>query len=1127
MLLCTRNARTVLRAATSSLSSSSSRQVAVYSTTQGDGAPETTDKRSKVNRPRPPRHKDVDWSQPSTSAVPYEPAPPPQDPPSPADFAPQKRRARPDRIRNPFPGLDRALALPSRSRKILDGLISAFDAYLVHKRTQRPLVTSLTRERFDATWTAVAALAAQDTQETAFASAVLKRLRDVAAVHGFPLDLEQLGALLTLRLKRERRAHHEREKRYGLGVDAHIGRAGEHVVQGAQGDVKQTPVAWAKWEYMDEVADEYLEVLDRQAGQERAARRKSADVLRLYATTLTWRLPSAPSSPSDDRFAGDLAVARRIATIYGRAVAFASPSSSPFSTPREPDLLAAPNREFDSHPTYDTHFSRPLLPLFASPSSASSSSNRGEPSDRRLAYAHLRAGLSEGLLPTTDIMRSIVLAHYGDAIPTSSSSSAALDAAAEAEAEAAYARARAVLDEACRDPSSSSASSVAAGEGAGGGSALEALHRARLARLGRLEALERAPVQVFIRWLAFESAGGEDGAVEERREAVWAALELWEATKVRGRSEWETPARQSPRSEGAKMLEELVVEACEVEKLAPGGAVAGEGAREGDFFTSRSPFSSSSTSSAGSHSSRAPLPSPMLVTAVRLAVHYLPQGPLTHHAQRLLHACTVTSHAPSLAFALFEVVTAPPSSAFPTSHAAASSSARLPAPFTWTATLLPAFTSLFLSASSAQHPTLPLRLYLSWTASGLSFPVGLWNHLWAAAGRRHDVDELKRLVRDWEETGRGPPSSRIMAIVLEAAVAPSHAVGAAENSPALPDWSRHAVADSTPTAPAITRVLPALSILAYFRSRYALPTAPPPPLLLTTQPYLLVPLRGYIAVLSALSRSFTDRRPAFRRVWQQLLLDGHVPTTEAYNAALAAHVWRPGAKFTIRDLDAAGVVYNALIAAGKEAGAGAAGAHVQPDRQTYSLLIHGFLRIAGRKRAWTTLKRRRILTEAAVRTFEAAIARGVAPRGQQVAALVRLLAGVERWEDAKRCQEEWWRVLVDMEQGWGEGVKDGSTAGGMWEDREVAREVREMKRVRREVEQAERQWIAGEREDEVEGVEETAAEEPDPVEENVEEDDPHARDWATSPEVFDAADCRPARSSSSPPTHPRDSSLYR
>lgn len=812
----------------------------------------------------------------------------------------------------------------------------------------------------------------------------------------------------------------------------------------------------ARWAYVDECAEEFWARVEqgegpgtlRGGGEER---REAAALLERYARAVAARL--AASHPAS--------TAHSLASLSARFFTRASsllppPSPSPSPSPSPADLPA---------PAPDPVASAPLAPLWAH--------------SRPAALAFLDTLLHRGVLPAPGVIRDVVGAHYAErdaalvaALRGSSSPSPSPSSPTDAEAadEAAYAHARSVLDAAC-----------ARGGGGGGGSGagagvlfstrgddeegLDALLVRRLERVERAEALQNDPVLFFVRWIGVtlgaeeargavrEGEGEGGGAGEQRRDMLRAAMALWEASQARGRSEWEVTSRRNPRSQAARLLEDLVREAVRLEEAAAAAAAAG---REGGG------------GAGGGGNGRPAAASRCLVEATRLATSYLQHHILVHHSTPLLRALTVAAHEPVVALDLFETLSTPPRPRTTTrggDHP----------PFTWSAALLQTFTSLFLSAASAssssspsagRDASLPLRLYLSWTSSGLSFPTGLWPALWRSAGRRGSLPELRRLVADWEDTGRGPVSARIMRFVLR---------GAATDA---------------------RRVVAPLRILAFFRARYvSRPGAGPSPLVLHSQPYLVVPLEGgYEAVLDSLATSHTDRRRAMHAVWRWMTLDGHAPfSTRAYNALIRANVSRPTGQFSLDDLDRAGLAYNALVRSARTTttttrrggGGGGGGGAPGPDGETFALLVRGFARVAGGGVRLARSRQRRVLAlEAALRTFDAACARGLHVPGVETALLVRLLARAGRFEDAKTAQERWWSSVVALEaREGGEGGRARARKGEtVWEDKGVERGMREMRWARAEAELIEARWVA-------EGWERKEADEDDAWEDEREGDD--------------------------------------
>ncbi|GAA5982332.1 hypothetical protein JCM11641_002014 [Rhodosporidiobolus odoratus] len=982
----------------------------------------------------------IDWSKPSTSAIPY--SPPPSSSfrtfsTSAHPSASKRRSASPEPLNvhsDPFATLEATLAQTSTADErtaALPSLVASFDALL---SDSSPLSGStIPRTTFDHLFSRVAALPSSD---LSFSLAVLKRLQSFASQHDWPLELWQTRALLRVRVEKDEQGRLKRVRRFGPEAEVNVGKGNGRTARGVR----------EKREYLDWVADEYARQLNSGGGHV-----EDAELLERYALAVANRLPPSPSPASDaSARAAQLALARRSSGFLLRSLSLRPPPAD------------------NAIPSPSPVASLPLRFLFCL-------------DDHTTALSHLLATLEHNYLPSVSTIRTILNSFYGELDAATSTISPTLHTIGD---EDAYAQAKQLLDEVCSDPCPRRRE---AGE-----SQLDALLRLRLERVERAETLEATPHFAFIDWLV-----GDFALQLEKREeslkvkAIEAAMRVWEASQVKEKDEWRIRAKRFSRSRAAKVLVTLARQAC-------------------------------ARSSVEAFPTAARL-------AVELCTQYLPQPLLIHDSVTLLRAATSTDQ--TAAFALFEALIAPPP---PHVIAAIAAGEKPYSPFSWTTSLLPSFTSLFLSSASSADPALPLRLYHSWTASGLSFPIGLWNPLWRAAGRRGDVDELARLVEDWEETGRGPVSSRIIQVVISAAAELPIPVSSSSSAASAPLPTSFTTPDSTAstTTSRLTvtqgRILAPLRLLSFFRSRYCqTPSSPPPPPLLhPSKSYLLIPPSAYLSVLRSLSRSHLDRRSAFRQVWRQMLMDsspGRVGQgvrvgVGAYNAAIAVNVWRPGPWFTVRDLDAAGVVYNELVAA---AAAGGGRGGPQPNRETFSLLLHGFLRIATSPHA--TKRRKHVVLEGALRTFSAACRRGTGVRGHQAARLVRTLAERGRWEEGKRCQEEWWRVLVAVERSWnpwegGEREGKAQRARDMWEDREIKAEVREMRWVREECERLERGGSTGREkghhragEEEVKGDLEGERE-----------------DAAASSEVFEVVELLtpPSDSATDSPSHPHDTPLH-
>ncbi|GAA5880515.1 hypothetical protein JCM3774_000634 [Rhodotorula dairenensis] len=1003
--------------------------------------------RVRVGRPRPvpPR---IDWSQPSTSKIPYSPpssrprsfASVPSRPAAttPAvDYAPANTGTAPVTLEET---LERFLALETAPERLAarDSVCRFLSSAIHHSRAQP---TPLSRPTFDSLWRRVAAL------EPAVSAAVLKRLRDLALALGSgqgwtALSHEQNRQVLAARTAQEKFEHRVRARTRPTvavappaeGRSESQSSASSWSGAGAGSGSGGGKVMRARWACLDQCADDLLASVElRMTGRWNDSDLLEADATRQDAVALeryAHRLADRSSELS-------LETARRAAQFLHLALALSESLAEP--------VISRPH-------------SAPLPALLA----------HDPPTGLRL----LQTMLDKGRLPTPDSIRTVVRAHYRDPSFTDCRDAGARMAREadadddvvdprEREEEAVYARARRVLEEACT-AGGNSLSLPGLGVGIGSTSSspppsrwrdevvdgrgmhdeLESLLQERLERVERAEALLHEPTLYMIRWLGLlrrhRSRCGEDAhsmqlppieipipiPVEERQAALECALTLWDVSQVRGRDEFRVVALQTSKSTVAKLLESLVLEACELEREAAAAAVVRQ--------------DSPRATGAG----RKREASAAVEKALELASKYLQHQVLVHHAPRLLRAVTVSANAPHLALALFDVLTDPRRINTRRRRRAYSP------PFTWTLDLLPTFVTLFFSSATAKDDSLPVRLYLSWTASGLSFPDGLWNELWRALGRRGSVEELARVVADWEETGRGQVAGRISGMVLAAAC-----------EPLLDSGGRRRPG----------RAHAPLRMLAYFRSRYVRGDGDPAPTtaaLLASSPYLAVPLSGYTAVLHALARSCVDQRSEQRVVWRYLLRDGHVPDLAAYNALLAAHVWRPDPHYSVKDLDDAGVVYNHLIEAGRHASRRFGGDDyddanqqraLRPDRETFSLLVHGFLRIADSNR--TGRQKRELTLEAAQRTFTAAADRGIGIRGHQAARLVRVLAHNGRFEDAKEVQEKWWRTLVALESGWDRWCKSygrrGKRGESMWDDAEVKAEMREMRMAREDAERIE------------------------------------------------------------------------
>ncbi|GAA5932477.1 uncharacterized protein JCM15063_001237 [Sporobolomyces koalae] len=531
-----------------------------------------------------------------------------------------------------------------------------------------------------------------------------------------------------------------------------------------------------------------------------------------------------------------------------------------------------------------------------------------------------------------------------------------------------YTHARRVLDQVCTATSRD-------------GLQLDDLLRLRLERVDRLEELQKDPRGAFLKWLGGGKRAHDCASLET-------ALRLWEAGARAGDDAESVLKKQSYR----KVLEILVLKACRT------GAVRTT-TRDGKDL---------------------PGSSPLIDYAVNLALAHFPLQVLIHHSHTLLSALTVDSHSPDLAATLFDRVNSPAPD-FPFAR------------FQWSAALLTTFTRLFFSYTRfGPDRALPLRLYLSWTASGLTFPMGLWDPLWRHLGRSGVIEDLERVLQDWEETGRGDANSRIVKQVLQGAI-------------------------STGNVPQ------SLKVYEFLRSRYHSPQFDSRPTYKRTHlDPLVVPIDSYNALMDLVAHSRTDLRKTLSELYSHLVTDGHAPTIETYNAFLVANLMR--SRFNLEDIDSAGVVYNKVVRSG-----------LDPDRDTFGLLMHGFNRMAqsfrdpkGIEKTANMTDRRQVGIEASLRTFRASTngsersadnhehrfspgqdrtAIKTLARGRFVGDLMKLLAEEHRFEDAKQVGEEWWRIMIAMEPAVG--------GKGFWEGDQIQAECEEMRNARESVERIE------------------------------------------------------------------------
>ena len=529
------------------------------------------------------------------------------------------------------------------------------------------------------------------------------------------------------------------------------------------------------------------------------------------------------------------------------------------------------------------------------------------PAHPRLALRHLDNLLQANLIPTLAGLESFLL------------SPAATTSNAYEKDHDPYAYARAVLDSAC-DGGRSGAAQAQAG--------LDGLLAARLERIERDKAVASEPMLGFLRWLAEEWVGLRlakefvQDAVG-REEAVGAALRVWSRVFGQARPD------QTPRMVNLQALELLVKNACALQIEQPRYRAS---AVRGPLETTR--------------------------LAVELATVHLPPVVIANLSHKLLAAVLTKPFDPRLAHSLYDSLRT----------LASAESAK---PFQWHTALRTEFCALVLTAEKEGRPERVIRLYLDWTGDGLVLPADLWTHIWRAAGRRGLVEDVARLVADYEDAGRGRVPARLVALVMGAA--------AKER-----------------------RIVKTLRLLSYWRSRPKVVGA------LGGGGRSVVPLEAYESVLAMLSTSATDRRAAGMEVFAAAMSEGHSPTTTTWNHLLAAQVFRPA--FHIEDIDNAGLVFNSLIQAG-----------CAPDARTYSLLLHGFLRLARNRQGKTGVG-----LHAARQAFERACGRDLVVKGQGVAELMRELGRRGKWDEAKEVGERWWRLVG----------RDGRTGGSGAGERE-------------------------------------------------------------------------------------------
>lgn len=430
---------------------------------------------------------------------------------------------------------------------------------------------------------------------------------------------------------------------------------------------------------------------------------------------------------------------------------------------------------------------------------------------------------------------------------------------------------------------------------------IEQLFEDRIEALEKVAYMEREPMLAFITWVAW---GREAVAGGAKGRGLVVALRLWEVTFAQNIREGNPPRRES-----ASLLALLVEQAC-LQESPTGRPVA---------------------------------LSPTLRLAIHLAIYSLPAPLLVRHSHLLLRTtCTITQSS-TVARTIYEAlrIRAPPNS---------------PSPFKWHGGLIEPVFAYLLSNANGGSPTRPsdpafvLQLYLDLTADGLTLPLGLWPLLWRSLGERGSVEEMGRVMTDYEVMGR--VDERIAGMVLSGSVRAG-------------------------------RIVNTLKMLDYFRER-------------SRKGFIDVPLRAYNAILELVASSAEDRRNDGTRVFVQLVEAGHTPDVDTWNAILASHVFRP--LIRAQDIDGAGQVYNSLVRSG-----------IRPDGTTFSLLLHGFLRLS-------RVDKTRTMVEAALRTFHSAEKMGLRIQGRETAALMGGLGRQRRWEEAKEVGEVWWRMRMEEKE---------------------------------------------------------------------------------------------------------------
>ncbi|GAA5950128.1 hypothetical protein JCM3765_004206 [Sporobolomyces pararoseus] len=858
----------------------------------------------------------IDWSKPSTSAVPYSPIHSTcSHSYSTSAAAPTIQKERAEDVPTPLEDL---LEQPSAPISIL---LKSFSHSL----------PTLSRSTFDRFYDSLS-------RSPSNASSHLRKVKSIVEKErGWKLNRLQLRMVLKANLQREK--EHRIKRLVVEREEARKKGKGKEEETATEPTKEEDKAIWAqrkRQNISDALLKEYLALVSNTKKVPKLEHQAVEEVLELFAICAAIR----PVSTTRDQDAQAL-------LAFSRALDFSRRSKEPVVI--EDDIAEVIKRIFRN--------------------------GRDEE-----AISILRKMAEKGRVLTVRVMREIVQDYYQEqdaAIKETSIQSRPIDSTLLTQFDQAsttsrsrtdlpdeYSHARQVLDQVCTSTSSA---------------ALDELLRLRLERVDRLEDLEQNPRGAFLKWLKTKG--------DDRPEWIETTLRIWEAGVEKG-EDGEDLVGRSYR----KVLEELVLKACQVGRITeetPGVQVLKS--------------------------------SPLIDYAVDLAITHFPLQVLTHHSQVLLSAVTVDSHSPELACYLFDTLNSAPID-FPFAR------------FQWSANLLTPFTRLFFSSHRYERDlSLPIRLYLSWTSSGLTFPAGLWDPFWRSLGQSGTIDDLERVLQDWEETGRGQAASRIVRQVLQGAI----------NSGNVPR---------------------SLELFHFFRSRYAPSSLQSTPAFQRTHLHpLVVPIESYNSLFTLLAQSRTDHRKILSTLLSSLIFDGHSPSTEIYNALLASNLHRTN--FKISDVDSAGVIYNKMVQTG-----------LKPDRDTFGMLMHGFNRMAleGGGRGGKESRYRLIGIEASLRTFKASLAsldsetmnEGRRPRkrhdeaekevqtlarGQSVGVLMKILAGEGRFEDAKEIGEEWWRALVKLEEM--VGSKD------FWEGRAIKDECAEMKKAAAQVGKLERESV--------------------------------------------------------------------